>query len=102
MEAVYIPTENDIKKWVKEAVKDCMGEMGKPISGVANQEEPLLGRKEIATFLKISLVTLNRWTKLGLPCHRLDRKVYFLKTEVMDYLKKNKIKKMLPGSSFFG
>ena len=100
MEAVYIPTEGDIKKWVKEAVKDCLGEMGKPSE--VNKEEPLLGRKEIAAFLKISLVTLNRWTKLGLPCHRLDRKVYFIKTEVMDYLKKSRLKKMLPGSSLFG
>lgn len=102
MEAVYIPTENDIKNWVKEAVKDCLTEIGKPIGGVIDKEEPLLGRKEIAALLKISLVTLNRWTKLGLPCHRLDRKVYFIKTEVMNYLKKDKLKKMLPGSSLFG
>lgn len=74
--------------------------MGKPSE--VNKEEPLPGRKEIAAFLKISLVTLNRWTKLGLPCHRLDRKVYFIKTEVMDYLKKNRLKKMLPETSLFG
>jgi predicted site-specific integrase-resolvase len=62
----------------------------------------LLDRKEIAAFLKISLVTLNRWTKLGLPCHKLDRKVYFIKTEVMDYLKKNKLKKIVADSTLFG
>jgi ATP/ADP translocase len=37
MEALYVPTENDIKNWVKEAVKDCLAEIGKPIGGVIDK-----------------------------------------------------------------
>jgi len=50
-------------------------------------EEPLLTRKEIAAYLKISLVTLHDWTKnRGLPYHRKRGGVRFLKSEVLGWL----------------
>jgi excisionase family DNA binding protein len=51
-------------------------------------DEPLLTRREIAGFLKISLVTLNDWMKRrGLPFHRRRRGPRFLKSEVLKWLK---------------
>lgn len=88
MNIIYIPNENDIRKWVKEALKEGLGDISEKvkIEGRA-EEEPLYSRKEIAGVFRISLVTLHEWMKNGLPCHKQGGRVYFLKSEVMDYLK---------------
>ena len=57
---------------------------------VNETKQPLLNRKEIASILNISLVTLTEWMKKGLPYHKPNRRVYFLKDEVIDYIKSQK------------
>jgi predicted DNA-binding transcriptional regulator AlpA len=91
METVFIPTENDIKKWIKEAISECLE------NGIAkdHQEEELLNRNEIAKKLRISLVTLTDWVKRGLPSHKQRGRVYFVQSEVMDYIKKNRLRHYL-------
>jgi len=37
--------------------------------------------------LGISLVTLTDWVKRGLPRHKQRGRVYFMKSEILDYLK---------------
>lgn len=55
------------------------------------ENEPLLTRKEIAHYLKISLVTLHDWkNRRGLPFHRKGGGVRFLKSEVLQWLKEVK------------
>lgn len=49
--------------------------------------EPLKTRKEMAKDLDISLVTLGEWMKKGLPYRRLNGRIYFLFSEVMEYMK---------------
>lgn len=57
----------------------------------APTEEDLLTRKEIALYLKISLVTLNDWMKKrGLPFHKKRRGPRFLKSEVLAWYTKKK------------
>lgn len=91
METLFIPNENDFKRWIKEAVKDFLQEfMNKELRNEKN-EENLLNRKEIAKFLRVSLPTLTDWIKRGLPCHKQRGRVYFDKTEVIRYIKENKI-----------
>ncbi|SDX02818.1 hypothetical protein SAMN05444410_10876 [Hydrobacter penzbergensis] len=93
METFVIPSESDIRKWVKEAVKESL-EMAKPKEVlVTNTQEALISRKEIATRLEISLVTLTGWVKQGLPSHKQQGRVYFLYSEVMEYIAKKKPKK---------
>ena len=86
----YEPSEfwAEIRKIVQE-------EVGKTQTNLSKHEgeEPLLHRKEIAGKLRISLVTLNDWVKRGLPSHKQRGKVYFLYSEVMDYIKKNKLRR---------
>ena len=53
-------------------------------------DEPLLTRKEIAEYLRISLVTLTDWVKRGLPSHSKRGRVLFLKSEVLQWLKENR------------
>ncbi len=80
MEIVYIPTEQDFKKWIGDAIKESLIEIFKD-EKKSDQDEPLLSRKEIAKILKISLVTLTDWVKRGLPSHKQRGRVYFLRSE---------------------
>lgn len=93
MDTLFIPNENDFRRWIKEAVKECLENT--PIRSALQpdqpQEEPLLTRKEIAGIFRISLVTLHDWMKRGLPCHKQRGRVYFIRSEVMAYVKKNQI-----------
>jgi len=93
METFVIPTEADIKKWVKEAVKESL-ETAKPKEVlVTNVQETFLSRKEIGVKLGISLVTLTEWVKQGLPSHKQQGRVYFLYSEVLEYISKKRPKK---------
>ena len=95
METVFIPTENDIKKWVKEAISECFENGITKDHSLLNHEEGLLNRDEIAKQLRISLVTLTDWVKRGLPSHKQRGRVYFIQSEVMDYIKKNRLRHYL-------
>lgn len=93
METFIIPTEADIRKWVKEAVRESL-ETAKPKEVlVTNTHEDFISRKEIAVRLGISLVTLTEWVKQGLPSHKHQGRVYFLYSEVMEYISKKRPKK---------
>ena len=100
METLFIPNENDFKRWIKEAVKDFFQEFTKDELKYKQNEENLLNRKEIAKFLRVSLPTLTDWIKRGLPSHKQRGRVYFDKTEVIKYIKKNKIGQLKFSSRF--
>ena len=100
METLFIPNENDFKRWIKEAVKDFLQEFTKKELKDEHNEEDLLNRKEIAKFLRVSLPTLTDWIKRGLPSHKQRGRVYFDKTEVIQYIKENKIGQLKFGSRF--
>ena len=87
METLFIPNENDFKRWVKEAVKDFFEDFTKEQLKKKQNDEDLLNRKEIAKFLRVSLPTLTDWIKRGLPSHKQRGRVYFDKCEVIKYIK---------------
>jgi len=91
METFFISSENDFKRWIKEAIKESFTRDSKQEkASISETKQPLLNRKEIASILNISLVTLTEWMKKGLPYHKPNRRVYFLKDEVIDYIKSQK------------
>lgn len=61
---------------------------------VTEQEADLINRKEIAKMLQVSLVTLTDWMKRGLPFHKQRGRVCFIKSEVLEYIRKNKSSKV--------
>jgi len=77
METIFIPNENDFKRWIKEAVKDFLQEFTIKELKDEQNEEDLLNRNEIAKFLRVSLPTLTDWIKRGLPSHKQRGRVYF-------------------------
>jgi DNA-binding transcriptional regulator YiaG len=93
MDTLLIPTENEFKTWIREAVKEILNVPATQNDKVAAlTQEPLVSRKEISSFLNISLVTLNDWMKKGLPNHKVNGRVYFQKSEVLEYVKTNRRK----------
>lgn len=97
METLFIPTETDIKRWVKEAMREYMAEQTTDQTKT-DEEQNLFNRKEIAKFLRISLVTLTDWMKRGLPSHKQGGRIYFDKKEVLDYIKEKKMRQCGVGS----
>jgi predicted DNA-binding transcriptional regulator AlpA len=94
MEAFYIPSEKDFKQWVKEAVQEYFQNAVLPKPAVSENEKELINRKEVAKLLQISLVTLTDWMKRGLPFHKQRGRVYFIKSEVLQYIRENKTAKV--------
>ena len=83
--------QSDFKKWVKEAVNECILETNKAVQENPKAVDGLLNREEIAKFLRISVVTLTDWVKRGLPSHKQRGRVYFDKEEVLSYIREKKI-----------
>lgn len=75
----------EMRKLIQEELE------GKMAASEKNEaDESILERVEVAKMLRVSLVTLNDWVKRGLPSHKQRGKVYFLYSEVMEYLKNKK------------
>jgi predicted DNA-binding transcriptional regulator AlpA len=101
METLFILTENDFKRWIKEAVKEFFQNNYHRSNAIEQKEEGLLNRKEVANFLRISLVTLTDWMKRGLPPHQQRGRIYFDKKEVLDYIKEKKMRQFKIGSKLY-
>ncbi len=54
------------------------------------RHEPLLNRKQMAAILGISMVTLHAWMNRGLPHHKQGGKVYFLRSNVIEFVTENR------------
>lgn len=91
METLFVPNEYDIKRWVKEAIKECMEDLKSEHKTNATDEASFVSRNDIASILDISLVTLTDWMKRGLPFHKQRGRVYFIRSEVVEYIKTKKI-----------
>ena len=87
---IFIPKEEDFRRWIKEeiraSVRELLNEL-KPNQMEAEDINPLISRADTAKMLGISLVTLTDWVKRGLPRHKQRGRDYFMKSEILDYLK---------------
>ncbi len=93
MGALHIPSESDFKRWGKVAVQEYFEKALPQNLAMSEKENDLINRKEAAKLLQVSLVTLTGWVKRGLPYHKQRSRVYFIKSEVMDYIQKIIIQK---------
>lgn len=104
METLFIPSESEFKRWVKEAVQEYFQNTSfqKPLD--SEIENGLIDRKEVAKLLQISLVTLTDWMKRGLPYHKQRGRVYFIRSEVLEYIRKNNStqKCLISSKGYFG
>jgi hypothetical protein len=83
-------TEEDLIKILDAAIEKVLSQyqnLRRPIK----DDEELLCRKEVAKLLKVSLVTINEWCRKEiLYPRRINSRVYFLKSEIMNLLKGDK------------
>lgn len=97
MDTLFIPNENDFRRWIKEALKECLETSDlKSVPTDDPHQEMLMTRKEIAGIFRISLVTLHDWMKRGLPFHKQRGRVYFLRSEVLAYVKQKQKQISIP------
>lgn len=60
------------------------------------EKDELLKLNEVAELLSVSKVTIHSWKKAGLiPFYRISNKIYFKKNEVIESLKKRKVKNVI-------
>lgn len=92
METLIITSEADLKGFIREVIRE---ELTSALSQCRCEnrqtDEAVTTRKEIAVYLRISLVTLASWVKRGLPMHKKKKggRVLFIKSEVLQWVKDN-------------
>ena len=100
METLNFPNEKDFKLWIKEALKQYFEADRAAQKKAPSDDEPFISRKEAALLLCISLVTLTDWMKKGLPFHKPRGRVYFLRSEILDHIKTNRMGQYKPSKQF--
>lgn len=88
MESILLNGINlsDLKKALREVLDEQSEEFTKPENS-DNQE--YLSRKEVAKLLKISLTTLNDWSKQGIvQSYRISNRVLYKRNEIEDSISK--------------
>lgn len=88
METFHLASEGDVKRWVKE----CLFEFFKDHPIIRSKQEypateTFLNRKQVAELLNISITTLHDRMNRGLPHHKYRGSIYFLRDEVVAYVK---------------
>jgi hypothetical protein len=84
-----LPDRNDIQKWFKEAVYDWMSDMQKRKkikTDEINESIQYLTRDQVASTLNISLVTLGKREKEGLPFKRIGRRKIYNPADVKKFI----------------
>lgn len=83
---------NELKELIRNGVSEVLSKQtntpeSKPYS------DDLLNIEDIQKIFKVSKVTVHKWKKKGLlPFHKMNRKVYFKKSEVLDAMQHKKRK----------
>ena len=77
---------SDIKKVLREVLEEKSNDFAKPVK---SEDQKYLSRKEVAKLLKISLTTLNDWSKQGIvQAYRIGNRVLYKKKEIEDSVSK--------------
>ncbi len=77
---------SDIKKILGEVLDEKLNDFTKPVN---SEDQEYLSRKEVAKLLKISLTTLNDWSKQGIvQAYRIGNRVLYKKKEIEDSVSK--------------
>lgn len=81
---------DELETLIKSAVQEALNETAEPTQSAENAEpDELLKIGDVAKMFRVSTVTIFDWKKKGkLPFHRIARKVYFKRSEVLKALSK--------------
>lgn len=87
MERLVIISEDELTQLLERVVQKCLTQSLRSSAAGATKEEKLRSRKEMASELNISLTTLDTWKKNGLPFHKQGGRTYYVKSEVVAYIR---------------
>ena len=91
LEKMLLISEDDLKYWIGVEIKAILDDyFNKREQNLEQAPEEFVSRKIVADTFEISLMTLYDWTKRGLPVHKQRRRVYYLMSEVREYIRLNK------------
>ena len=85
MNPLILLNKQDLLEVVQEAMLPLMQqvELKNARLATAQPESELMTRKEAAAYLKITLVTLNAWTRQGvIDSRRIQGRVYYFRSEL--------------------
>ena len=81
--------ESLIKKCLKEVLKDYLLENAQQ----ETEKEEILSIEDVQKIFNVSKVTIHKWKKKGLiPYYKMNRKLYFKRSEILGSLKHKKRK----------
>lgn len=83
------------KQLVEDAIKEKLSAQ-EPTKDKTD-EQITFNIKELADFLHCSKVSIHKYKKKGLPFYRIGRKILFKKTEVLNFMKSLKGKRLFRG-----
>ena len=80
---------SELCELIKRSVAECFdNELKSFLKTSIQEEEKLLNIQEACQLLKVSKVTIHKWKKnQTLPFHRMGRKIYFKRSELINSLK---------------
>lgn len=89
VEQFLLHINQGIEECVKRAVRAAVEQNNQATTSSSNEViEGFLSRAETLQFLKLSSPTLYRYQKTGLlPYHKVGRKIYFKKTDLVEATK---------------
>lgn len=77
---------------IKDGVQEVLNKESSN-SSKTEREEDLLNIEDVQKIFRVSKVTIHKWKKAGLlPYYKVNRKLYFKKSEVIDSLQNKKRK----------
>lgn len=91
---IFISISTDeLKHLISSAVSEAIKQEINIPEAPTIKEDELIKTKELAELLSVSSVTIHNWKIKGLlPFYRISNKVYFKKNEVLEALKKGRIR----------
>src|ERR1700740_540911 len=86
---LYTLTIGEFMTLAKNIVNEVLSEKEKDKEELENErsKEEHFNIIELALFLKCSKVSVHQYKKRGLPFYRIGRKILFKKTEVLNFMK---------------
>lgn len=82
----------ELVKTIKDGIQEALSHK-LANSSTKENEDDLLTIEEVQKIFRVSKVTIHKWKKQGLiPFHKMNRKLYFKKSEIIDSLQHKKRK----------
>ena len=94
---LYTLTVGEFITLAKNLVNEVLNQKEKENEALENEKnkEEHFNIIELARFLKCSKVSVHQYKKKGLPFYRIGRKILFKKTEVLNFMKTLRNKRVI-------